>query len=436
MCKLHRFEAVLCTVAAIVLTAALRRGSRYKLRWRMAIWKIPFKLYFFSFPGQFMLRITGPQTLDKVEAELDRLSANPEKEIQIPVRPQKWWLGGELALVQLTATWARLQPEATLVTHIAPDEDPERQLKALSRRLFGFTSLLLADEIVDRNRSEDRNLKSAAYAQCQTIARRMHGPVSSFAMGAKVFLVCVDHSTLWAIPWLYSKDAVVADRISFTSLVKQLIEKISIQGTHQPITHELLPKLGAILHELFKNTDEWGKTNINRRPFRRSVRGLTVERHRWHKTKLPLPENYPAFKRFFAMCPEFAEHYRFLEFSVFDTGVGLAKQWLKLESLDSISLSEELIACEECLRKNRTSSHNRNKGLGLAEVMSTLNELGAFLRLRTGRLSLYRDFRSQPMTTSEDANLFDLRTSSLEPTGHAQASGAAYQILIPLTENS
>jgi hypothetical protein len=383
-----------------------------------------------------MLRITGPQTLDKVETELERLSASLEREIQIPVRPQKWWLGGELALVQLTATWARLQPEATLVTHIAPNEDPERQLKTLSKRLFGFTTLLLVDDIVDRDRTEDKNLKSIAYAQCQIVARRMHGPVSNFAMGAKVFLVCVDHSTLWAIPWLYNKESIVADRVTFTSLVKQLVEKISLKGTKQPITPELLPRLSAILHELFKNTDEWGKTNIDRRPFRRSVRGLTVERHRWKKGDLPLPENYPAFEQFFDKCPDSNEYYRFLEFSVFDTGVGLAKQWLKLETLGSISLESELNACEECLRKNRTSSHSRNKGLGLAEVMSTLNELGAFLRIRTGRLSLYRDFRTQPMKTSEDASLYDLKSSSLTPTEHAEASGVAYQIIIPLTENS
>lgn len=383
-----------------------------------------------------MLRITGPQTLDKVESELARLSASSEQEIQIPVHPQKWWLGGELALVQLAATWARLQPEGTLVTHIAADENPERQLAALSKRLFGFTTLLLADDIVDRSRSEDRNLKSIAYAQCEIVARRMHGPVAKFAMGAKVFLVCVDHSTLWAIPWLYNKEAVVADRVAFTSLVKQLVDKLKLHGTNQPVTPELLPRLSAILHELFKNTDEWGKTNIDRRPFSRSVRGLTVERHRWKKNELPLPKNYPAFEQFFNKCPESHEQYRFLEFSVFDTGVGLAKQWLKQERLGSVTLENELKACEECLRKNRTSSHSRNKGLGLAEVMSTLNELGAFLRIRTGRLSLYRDFRTQPMTTSEDSSLFDLKSSSLMPTEHAEVSGVAYQILIPLTENS
>ena len=376
----------------------------------------------------------GPQTLDKVEVELAHLVTHPDHELQTPVSPQKWWLGGELALIQLVSTWARLSPNSTLITHIGPEVQEDRQLKALSKRVFGFVTLLLANEILDRARTPDRSLKSVAYVRCAEIAKRMHGPISKFAMGAKVFLISVDHSSLWAIPWLYTPSGEVLDRTSFTNLARELVAKLSPHMVRDPIPDHLFPQFGAILHELFKNTDEWGKKDVDKRPFRRSVRGLTVERHRLHKDTLPLPNGFPAFGKFFAACPSTDGFHRFLEFSVFDSGVGLARQWLKSEWSTSIPIEKELEACLNCLRKNNTSSHQRTKGLGLAEVLKTLNELGAFLYLRTGRLSLYRDFRTMPLEDESDFRIFDLTNESTVPTERALAAGACFQILIPLAE--
>lgn len=381
-----------------------------------------------------MFKIQGPQSLDVVENELSQLVNSPQDELQIPVRVQKWWMGGELALVQLVVTWVRLREHARLVTHIAPSEDPTNQLESMAGRIFGFVTLLLADEILDRTCDQSRSLKPIAYGLCSEVVDRMHGPIDRFAMGAKVFLISVDHSRKWAIPWLYNSTGQVHDRTQFISLVKKLVQKVSPKIVEPPISESMFPKFGAILHELFKNTDEWGKTNVDDTPFRRSTRGISVERHRFHRDELPFPIGIGAYGKFFSECQSTDMHYRFLEFTIFDSGVGLARRWLKRANLTNLRLEAELIAVMDCLRKNHTSSHRPEKGIGLAEVFSTLNELGAFLFLRTGRLSLFRDFRNAPRSTPQDVRIFDLKSCTENPSEHAVAWGTCFQILIPLTE--
>lgn len=381
-----------------------------------------------------MFKIQGPQSLNVVEKELSQLVRTPMDELQIPVNPQKWWMGGELALVQLVVTWVRMCERATLVTHISPNEDPANQLKSMAGRIFGFVTLLLAERILDRSLNEDRSLKPIAYELCSNVVARMYGPIDRFAMGAKVYLISVDHSRKWAIPWLYNSAGQVHDRTQFISLVQKLVRKVGPNLVDDPIPEILFPKFGAILHELFKNTDEWAKTNVDKTPFRRSTRGLSVERHRFHRDQLPFPIGQGAYGTFFGQCESYDDYYRFLEFTVFDSGVGLARRWLNMTDLSQLELKIEMNAVTECLEKNNTSSHRPEKGIGLAEVYSTLHEIGAFLYLRTGRLSLFRDFRSNPREDSSDVRIFDLPSCTEIPTEHAPTWGTCFQILIPLTE--
>ena len=75
-------------------------------------------------------RVEGPQTIADVERELADIEALRPERLLVPVRPKKWWFGGESALIQLLITWGRRQENATLVTHIAEGEEPAGQLRA------------------------------------------------------------------------------------------------------------------------------------------------------------------------------------------------------------------------------------------------------------------------------------------------------------------
>ena len=160
-----------------------------------------------------MIRITGPQNPAVIEQELATLLANPSDYLQLPVHPKEWWFGGEAGLVQLAITWARIRENSVLVTHVKKDEDPAIQLESMSRRLFGFVAMLIANEIVDIPDGMAlrdglipaplRSLRPIAYDYCRRVVEMMFQPVSEFALGSKVFLVSVDHSTKRSIPWLY-----------------------------------------------------------------------------------------------------------------------------------------------------------------------------------------------------------------------------------------
>ncbi|MBX3412597.1 MAG: hypothetical protein KF708_07910 [Pirellulales bacterium] len=381
-----------------------------------------------------MLRIVGPQSPAQVEEELRLIVAAPGEHLQLPVRPREWWLGGELGLTQLAVTWSRLTEDSVLVTHIAPEEQPADQLRAMARRVFGFTALLMAHEIVDRSEDGSRSLRKDAYEQCRQVVEMMFRPIRDFALGAKVFLICVDHSTRSAIPWLYTPAGAVGDRIAFITLTRELITKTTTPPDYS-IPASAIPKLGTIIHELFKNTDEWAKRDLNNVPWRRSVRGLSVERHSWAQEQLAAIEAYnPALTSYFAARRRSSSdsRLRFVELTVFDAGIGLARRWLGTKWSRELTVEDEYSACIACLTKHNTSSPKQEKGLGLAEVMKSLNDLDGFLKIRTGRMSLYRDFLNAPLRSDDDVVLGDFASASTVLTELSDVYGTHYQILIPL----
>jgi hypothetical protein len=128
---------------------------------------------------------------------------------------------------------------------------------------------------------------------------------------------------------------------------------------------------------------------------------------------------------------------RFLELSVFDSGPGLASRWLSKPLTDDVTAVDELAACFSCLRKHKTTSGASNRGLGLYDVMRTLDELHAFTRLRTGRLALFRNFVASPLQADEQSNgptLFDWHSASTVPTKLPQSTGTLFTMVIPLVE--
>ncbi len=394
-----------------------------------------------------MLQITGSQNPAKVERELLAVVQGRESKLQIPVHIKDWWLGGELGIIQLVTTWARVTDNPTFVTHILAEE-PDSQLRSLSRRMFGFVSIMLASDIVAKDHAKTmlaanivandqaRTLRLEAYEECRKVVEIMFRPVRDFALGPKVFLLCVDHSTKSAIPWLYSHKGDVRDRVDFVTLARELVERTSL-ATSTPIPPLLLNRFGLILHELFKNTHEHARTDQDGIPWRRSVRGIAVERHSWTLSDLSkVSIDNPALHEFIKAhhSRSDSERLRFYEFTVFDGGIGLARKWLGEKWTQPISLVEEFSACLDCLKHRRTSTNRGDKGLGLSEVMRTLASLRGFLKIRTGRLSLYRDFISSPRVDTDDVLLRDFPTCSETLTSLAPVYGTHYQILIPIDE--
>ena len=386
-----------------------------------------------------MIKLQGTLNCARVEEFMKWVVNSPDNDLQIPVAPQEWWLGGELSLIELLITWARVSSSPTLHTHIPVDEDPNVQLEKMARRMFGFVALMMAKEIRGRDAllsPSPGSLRAPAYEQCRRVVEMMYQPIGNFALGSKVFLISVDQSTKANIPWLYAPDGTIADRQAFISLAKDLFKKTNLTFSATPQLQLSAERIGAVLHELFKNTDDWATRDGNNVPWRRSVRGLSAEYHTKDVAELNgIASANPALARYFAKLKERTSGNRlaFLELSVFDSGIGLARQMGKVPTLQGLSLSEEYKHCMNCLTLHQTSSNRRDKGLGLAEVMEVLSSLDGLLKLRTGRLSLFRDFVHAPhRPTPEDVHLDDFPTCTATLSEQAAVYGTHYQMLIPI----
>jgi hypothetical protein len=102
----------------------------------------------------------------------------------------------------------------------------------------------------------------------------------------------------------------------------------------------------------------------------------------------------------------------FLEISVFDPGVGLARHIAQLDSLDAIDLESEFRYVMKCLAKHGSTSTELAKGEGLDRVCAILTWSMGFFFVRSGRLLLFRDFARDPMPYDKAKRTLDDREPS------------------------
>ena len=245
------------------------------------------------------LAIEGPQTIADVERELSEVQARRPARLVVPVRPKKWWFGGEASLIQLLVTWGRSRTDATLVTHVGEGEDPAAQLTSLVSRPFGLVAVWMARDVTDRKGTRDMkvaaNKASESELDLMWFGRRGRQEVRQpllwggdeaeapevTSVGDRVFLASIDHHPRWRIPPCYFPTGEVRYREDFVALADAMAKKAMSGRGGSPVTADLRAPLGAILHELFKNTHEWARTDETGVPLLRSVRGILAQGHTW-----------------------------------------------------------------------------------------------------------------------------------------------------------
>jgi hypothetical protein len=96
-----------------------------------------------------------------------------------------------------------------------------------------------------------------------------------------------------------------------------------------------------------------------------------------------------------------------------------------------MSTREEFDAVQDCFRAGMTTKVHSGHGIGLIYVLRLLRQKNGFLRIRTGRLSLFADLSH---ATGEEADgaftLKDATGAGLRRVGRVQ--GTLLTFLIPL----
>ena len=234
---------------------------------------------------------------------------------------------------------------------------------------------------------------------------------------------------------------VYQDQLEFN--LHPIFKKLALAHNVKDNRNTIAPIIGdltEIIYELFKNTHEHARTNIKGAFYFPNVRNVTLRILRKKKTSYldddELPESVKEYFRSNLPLTEQSDLIM-LEISVLDSGPGLVSRISNKEDLSEYTLQEELQLTKECLLKHKTSSSTYLapvKGEGLDKVMQLLDRKG-FLRIRTGRLDLIRNFISNPYVPTKDLNeivLNDYLSNSGDLKEHALVAGTLHTFYYPI----
>jgi hypothetical protein len=349
-------------------------------------------------------------------------------------------LGGA-SLAQSIITWARAYDDPCLVPYVASPADDVAAIN-FGQTLHGFVATMMAARILSHERGE--NLRPLLYQVARARVEAMNlGKLRETEKGLSASLICVDHSTFAYLRPLYhapNLEHPLRAEGEYIDLVSKLLDAVVPQVRRQSVERATVISLGGMLRELFANTHEHARTDFDGTPCRRSVRGIHVK---WHSVSRKNPDassgSMPSLRNFLedhkAHWETTAANITFVELSVFDSGPGLAARVLGRHPTE-ISLKEEIAAVRACFLKHVSSKRHPNAGLGLYRTLSLLKQTNGYLRLRTGRLSLFKSFTPTAVgnfreaLTSNDINLEVANVGKLSE--FRPAAGTLLSVLLPV----
>ncbi|MEA3237799.1 hypothetical protein OP492_24390 [Pseudomonas mosselii] len=382
-------------------------------------------------------------SIESCEEFLGQLSsADAVEDITIPEGTRNIAFGSYAAAIQAINTWAR--NSSTRNVYIKETGGGvEGRVDELLSKPHKFCSSMLARNIFIEGR--DQSLRPLINAAARDAIEKQGRSKTGQQRGGLCWFALVDHSTKGFDRNFYlhshDKKPAVRGQLQFRSLISAMVDKsTSIMGGAKPLRDEESDYLGRAFYELFLNTHEHGSRDVDKdswlKPGMRFI----------YTNGVNLPSSSVeargatsgAMNSYFSAIHELPlERQRFIEISIVDSGLGYQGRWRADQpgaEADSVtSLDNEYDIFKRCFTFRQTSSGKSSKGFGLPVVMERLTRLRAFMRVRSGRLSLYRDFVSDPFKGGEHCEFVDWQTQERgAKTEMAPVSGVAITFLIPL----
>lgn len=374
-------------------------------------------------------------TVAGAEQALTRIAAHKAGDYVVPpTRASGLAVGGEAALIQLLNTWRMVFGQLVLQSYAtAADEDV--QLERLTRRLYGVVAALGCDKALRFDDESDLTEKAQTAALRHLEALQANLSIKA-SRGQSLEVLCVDHLGKGTPDLLYgpNKNGALGVRpLSHFPDVVDVILSTVLQGAYRRVVPpDSAEAISGMLWEIFRNTEDHGRVTLSGDQLERSFRGIQARKHDLS------PASLVDIVGDFAPLRDFVERLRprpsthqvhLFELTVFDSGIGFA-QSLTQKSLEAMTLAEELSAVQRCFNSGSRKSI-KGHGEGLPHVVRLLDRQKGFLRLRTGRLSLYADLGADDV----DVNTNGLQLQQWKPAGMQQqvkVSGSVLTILFPL----
>ncbi len=388
------------------------------------------------------LKIKRNITLSYIN-ELDILveSSNAQLDIKLPRTITRTSFGVIPSLIQFFATAIRKNRCAGLIFPFSSTDDLSNYIR--EEFVYPMTVLAWNLEIVDET---GENLKPKLSVISQDYFSRLEFLKVKVLRSLPIYSFDHDFIKRGLSRFFYNSDysLVELDQLEFNlyPIFKKLSLAHNVKDNKKTLS-SILPDLTEIIYELFKNTHEHGRTKIDGGYFFPSVRNVTVRMIRRKRSDYLSDKDIPiSVKEYFSNNLPLTEQSDFimLEVSVLDSGPGLVCRYTKKSDLSDYTLEQELDITKECLLKHKTSSNaylSTVKGQGLDKVMQLLNKKG-FLKIRTGRLNLFRNFISDPYKeTAEISNvvLKDYINNNLNYIQYPQVSGTLHTFYYPISSD-
>ncbi|WP_232310867.1 hypothetical protein [Herbaspirillum autotrophicum] len=410
-----------------------------------------------------------PTSLEEMEGLLHALEASADSVLAFDgqnFRDHEAQLFLESSAVQFLATWTgslngrlRISPRE--------NEPPVDALKRMSDTLPGALIGMLDEQAwIEMPKAALAKFKDAFFKQ-----QRSWPDLDAQDQAA---LICQDNipAGIGLPPQLYpaAKAGAVADRDHFRLLVDQLIASVTDEANIRGAISSRREQLTTILHELFKNTHDHARLTTDGKPLSFSIRGTYArfyssaqleytgaapQKDEQGRDILSGLDQAERFASYFTrdrvqqhnrlIQAEERQFLGLLELSVFDTGPGFAATYLK-KKFGGASVQQQFEAVLGCFATGRSTTGDESRGYGLWKVLRDLRELKGFIRVRTNKVHVYRDFawyenmflqEKKGGATAPEERMMDWRRGITRriTEGYPDMQGAHVAVLIPLGEH-
>lgn len=353
------------------------------------------------------MQISRKLNLYDIESLYDSIGTDPHLRLPISMS-HGGGLGVDAALAQFIVTWARAYEQSVLHLY-APVDEAIAQIPQLAKSAAGLFALIMSSEI----HAEDHQVidrREALMAIRPLIEAMFDGDIrnTSSTKGARptaINLFSVNYAKREFIKPFYfdHSSPQVQPQSWFSELIAHSSGLMTANKDRAALLKAGLPELGSVLYELIDNADHHATTDVLGNKYRKALRGTSIKLNRISRQDaLGYSDREPELARFILKHFLRSEVLDFLEISVIDSGPGLARRWLTaregrpVESLDQLDFDEELSATLECFKRHISSKPDPERsGIGLHTALQALNKLKAYVRVRTGRLSLNQAFQGR-----------------------------------------
>lgn len=389
-----------------------------------------------------MIKIGNKTNIKSLEQAYVVLSKNKAIDITISKGLSSADFGLVPAIIQFFATWYKYTSNSKIIFNLKT----ENELDEFYKLDYLFPSLVYCwnRSIVDEKGTD---LKPLLREHNREKYEKMK--LQSEGGGQQVILSCFDHLSIknGLLNAFYIDGTFISNETKFDFALDKSIKKVinlnkSLRDANYRESH---PKIVAVIYELMKNTDDWGRTDEFNKPLNPNSRGLFLKLHRrTRESFITAFEEHEELKDYFSIKSfqgNSQDELYFLEVSVYDSGIGFIKRNLG-EAYKKLDIPSQIKIVKECMIKNNTSATGIDKeikGQGLDRIMEILDNKGLFW-LRTENISIFRNLRKNRYkkdTTTNDIELYDFFNNSTTKFSNLElAQGSVVTLVYPISNIS